>query len=69
MDDVVGNIVYKLEELGIGDNTIIIMMGDNGFFLGEHGLAGKWFPYEESVRIPLFIYNPMEKEENKGKNN
>jgi arylsulfatase A-like enzyme len=67
VDDVVGNIVYKLEELGIGDNTIIIMMGDNGFFLGEHGLAGKWFPYEESVRIPLFIYNPMEKEENRGR--
>jgi arylsulfatase A-like enzyme len=67
VDDVVGNITNKLEELGIEDNTIIIMMGDNGFFLGEHGLAGKWFPYEESVRVPLFIYNPAEKERNKGK--
>lgn len=42
-------------------------MGDNGFFLGEHGLAGKWFPYEESVRIPLFIFNPLEKEKNNGR--
>lgn len=67
VDDVVGNMVEKLKELGIERKTIIIMAGDNGFFLGEHGLAGKWFPYEESVRIPLFIYNPMEKNKNKGK--
>jgi arylsulfatase A-like enzyme len=67
VDDVVGNLTIRLEELGIDNNTIIIMMGDNGFFLGEHGLAGKWFPYNESVRIPLFIYNPKEKEKNKGK--
>jgi arylsulfatase A-like enzyme len=67
VDDVVGNLTGTLEELGIDDNTIIIMMGDNGFFLGEHGLAGKWFAYNESVRIPLFIYNPREKETNKGK--
>ncbi len=67
VDDVVGNITSKLEELGIDNNTIIIMMGDNGFFLGEHGLAGKWFPYEESVRVPLFIYNPVEKEIHMGR--
>jgi len=67
VDDVVGNIERKLKELGIENNTIIIMMGDNGFFLGEHGLADKWFPYEESVRVPLFIYNPAEKNENKGR--
>ena len=67
VDDVVGDLTKRLDELGIGKNTIIIMMGDNGFFLGEHGLAGKWFPYEESVRVPLFIYNPLEKEKNKGR--
>lgn len=66
IDDVVGNLTRKLQEMGIEKNTIIIMAGDNGFFLGEHGLAGKWFPYEESVRIPLFIYNPMEKSKFKG---
>jgi len=66
VDDVVGNLTRKLKEIGIEKNTIIIMAGDNGFFLGEHGLAGKWFPYEESVRIPLFIYNPREKRKFQG---
>ncbi len=67
VDDVVGNIVAELRKEGVDKNTIIIMAGDNGFFFGEHGLAGKWFAYEESVRIPLFIYNPIEKNKYRGK--
>lgn len=67
VDDVVGNIVAELKKEGVDRNTIIIMAGDNGFFFGEHGLAGKWFAYEESVRIPLFIYNPMENNKYTGK--
>ncbi|MFT4155917.1 sulfatase [Parafilimonas sp.] len=59
VDDVVGNTVKKLKALGIDSNTIIIYMGDNGFFLGEHGMEGKWYGYEESVRVPLFIYSPF----------
>lgn len=58
VDDVVGNMVKKLQELGIAKNTIIILMGDNGMFLGEHGIEGKWYGYEESIRVPLFIYDP-----------
>jgi arylsulfatase A-like enzyme len=33
-------------------------MGDNGYFHGEHGLADKWYPYEESVRVPLIVHDP-----------
>ena len=58
VDDVIGDMVHQLERLGIDDNTVIIFMGDNGMLLGEHGLAGKWFIYEESVRVPMFIYDP-----------
>jgi arylsulfatase A-like enzyme len=57
VDDVVGEMMKKLESLGIADNTIIIIMGDNGMFLGEHGMEGKWYGYEESIRVPLVIYN------------
>ncbi|QDH81297.1 sulfatase [Echinicola soli] len=66
VDDVVGELMDDLEEKGIADNTVIIFMGDNGFFLGEHGLAGKWYGYEESIRVPLIVYDPRSKEKDKG---
>ncbi len=58
MDRAVGDIRKKLKEKGIDDNTVIIFAGDNGFFLGEHGMAGKWYAYEQSIRVPLVIYDP-----------
>jgi len=58
VDRVIGSIRHQLEISGFSENTIIIFMSDNGFFLGEKGLAGKWYPYEESIRVPLIIYDP-----------
>ncbi len=58
VDDVIGEMVQKLAKLGVTKNTIIICMGDNGIFLGEHGLEGKWYGYEEPIRVPMFIYDP-----------
>jgi arylsulfatase A-like enzyme len=55
VDEVVGDLVTQLKQLKIDENTIIIFMGDNGFSLGEHGLEGKWFGFEESIRVPLII--------------
>jgi arylsulfatase A-like enzyme len=60
VDDVVGNLMTKLKDKQLDKNTIIIFMGDNGMFLGEHGLAGKWYGYEESIRVPLIIYDPRD---------
>ena len=60
VDDAVGRLVKKLQDIGIADNTIIIFTGDNGMYLGEHGLAGKWYGHEESIRVPLIIYDPRE---------
>ncbi|MFY0654490.1 MAG: sulfatase [Cyclobacteriaceae bacterium] len=62
VDDVVGNIMAKLIESGEADNTVIVFIGDNGFYLGEHGMAGKWYGHEESIRVPLIVYDPRNKE-------
>ncbi len=58
LDVAIGKIRAELTRLGLAGNTIIILTGDNGFYLGEHGLAGKWFPHEESIHVPLIIYDP-----------
>lgn len=47
-----------LEKKGLDDNTVIVFMGDNGYFLGERQIADKWMMYDLSVRIPLIIYDP-----------
>lgn len=48
----------QLAKQGLDKNTIIILMGDNGYFLGERQLADKWLMYDLSVRVPLIIYDP-----------
>ncbi|MFH1267051.1 MAG: sulfatase [Planctomycetota bacterium] len=58
VDRVVGRIVEKLKAKGQFDNTVILYTGDNGFYLGERGFAGKWFPHEPSIRVPLVVYDP-----------
>jgi arylsulfatase A-like enzyme len=58
IDDEIGLIRHQLKEKGIDDNTIIIVMGDNGYFLGDRQLADKWLMYDMSIRIPLIVYDP-----------
>ena len=67
VDRQVGHLLKKLEEMGQLDNTVILFTGDNGFYLGEHGLAGKWFMHEESIRTPLLVYDPSLSKEKRGK--
>jgi arylsulfatase A-like enzyme len=40
------------------ENTLVIFTTDNGYFHGEHGLADKWYPHEESIRVPLIVRDP-----------
>ncbi|SHM89320.1 sulfatase-like hydrolase/transferase [Polaribacter sp. KT 15] len=50
----------KLKETGQDKNTVIILMGDNGYFLGERQFAGKWLMYDNSIRVPLIVFDPRE---------
>jgi N-acetylglucosamine-6-sulfatase len=58
VDDSIGRLLEWLEESGQADNTIVMLMGDNGFMFGEHGLIDKRNAYEESMRVPLLAYGP-----------
>lgn len=68
IDEMVGEVREKLVEKGFDKNTIIIYTSDNGFYLGEHGLAGKWFMHEESIRLPLIVFDPRHSCEDKKSN-
>ena len=42
----------------VDSETFILFTADNGYFHGEHGLADKWYPYEEALRVPLIVRDP-----------
>ena len=67
IDNLVGGVVEKLRTLGIDKNTIIIYTSDHGLLHGEHGLGGKVLLYEESIRVPMIIYDPRAPKSEAGK--
>ena len=59
VDEGMGMLLAELEKKGILDDTLILFLGDNGFFFGEHGLgAERRFAYEEGIRTAFFIRYP-----------
>ena len=59
VDEAVGDIVAELSQEGLIDDTYIIFASDNGFFRGEHRIAGgKYLAYRPSSRVPLMIRGP-----------
>ena len=57
--DLIENLLDTLRKEGLLENTYLIFTSDNGFHMGEHRLhAGKLTPYEEDIRVPLFIRGP-----------
>jgi len=58
VDDNVGRILDYLDESGLAENTIVMYTGDQGFFLGEHGLYDKRIMYEEALRMPFLVRWP-----------
>jgi uncharacterized repeat protein (TIGR01451 family) len=60
VDDNVGKIMKKVQDLGIRDNTAVIFMSDNGVFFGEHQLYVKGpFFYEEQIKSPFIFSYPQ----------
>lgn len=58
VDDSVGRLLDYLDESGLAENTIVVYVSDQGFYMGEHGWFDKRFMYEESLRTPLVIRWP-----------
>jgi hypothetical protein len=56
-----------LEAAGLADNTIVVYSADNGYHMGNRGLAGKWSHFEESLRVPLIIADPRVEKSQRGK--
>ena len=58
VDAAVGRLVDELKAQGVYENTLIAFIGDNGYFHGDRGLADKWYPYEQALRVPLIVRDP-----------
>ena len=67
IDAAIGRFMQALEEAGLADNTIIVYSADNGFHMGNRGLAGKWSHFDESLRVPLIITDPRVPPSEQGK--
>lgn len=58
IDHAIGRVHAELQKQGVAKNTVIIYAGDNGYYMGDRGFAGKWSHYEQSLRVPIIVYDP-----------
>ena len=58
VDDNVGRLLKALDDEKLADDTMVVFMSDNGYYLGEHRLGDKRSAYEESLRIPFYVRWP-----------
>jgi arylsulfatase A-like enzyme len=57
-DKQIGKVLSELKNLGLEKNTVVILWGDHGWNLGEHGLWCKHCNYETSLRAPIILKVP-----------
>ena len=69
VDTACGRVLAELERQGLRENTLVIFTTDNGYFHAEHGLADKWYPHEESLRVPLIVRDPRMAQAKRGGTN
>lgn len=58
VDAQIGRVLDELERLGLHKNTVVVLVGDHGFKLGEHGSWGKSSNFELDARVPLIVRMP-----------
>lgn len=58
VDDCFGEVVRTLEETGLAEETIVMVIADHGEMLGERDLWYKMSFFENAVRIPFIVHNP-----------
>ena len=66
IDNAVARVLETLKAKGLDQNTIIVYSADNGFMMGDRKTAGKWNHYEQSLSVPLIIYDPTLPESRRG---
>ena len=59
IDAQVGRVLHELDELGLSENTIVILLGDHGYHLRDHGLWCKHSNFENAVHVPMIVRTPM----------
>ena len=62
LDRNIGRVLDYLDESGLAENTLVVYVSDQGFYMGEHGWFDKRFMYEESFRTPLLMRLPNGKQ-------
>jgi iduronate 2-sulfatase len=58
VDAQVGLMLDALQRLKLAENTLVILLGDHGFHLGDHGMWGKSTLFEQSAKTPLIMAGP-----------
>jgi choline-sulfatase len=65
LDEQLGRVLAALAETGLAERTVVVLLGDNGYMMGERGIGGpdsdangKRVPYESSLRVPFVLLGP-----------